>query len=102
MLKSRTKNAGIIEAIKELKAMSLTDRIRMEYELRLKAKRDRRAEDEFVFEQGREDGLKQGREDGVKALINALHRNGYTDEQIMEELMTEYRMSREEAQEKLK
>lgn len=102
MLKSRTKNAGIIEAIKELKAMSLTDRIRMEHELRLKAKRDRRAEDEFVFEQGREDGLKQGREDGVKALINALHRNGYTDEQIMEELMTEYRMSREEAQEKLK
>lgn len=39
MIKSGTKNLGIIEAIKELKNISITDRIRMEREYRLKAKR---------------------------------------------------------------
>ena len=45
-----------MEAIKELREVSLTDRIRLEHEMRLKFKRDRRAEDEFVFEQGRKAG----------------------------------------------
>lgn len=44
MIKSRTKNLGIIEAIKEWKEISLTDRLRMEHEQRLKAKRDREAD----------------------------------------------------------
>ena len=98
MIKSGTKNLGIIEAIKELKEISITDRIRLEREYRLKAKRDREAEDEYVFEQGRI----AEREEGMKSLINVLRRNGYSEEQIVSELMTEYGISREEALEKLK
>ena len=105
MIKSGTKNLGIIEAIKELKEISITDRIRLEREYRLKAKRDREAEDEFVFEQGKRQGIEQGkiaeREEGMKSLINVLRRNGYSEEQIVSELMTEYGISREEAMEKL-
>ncbi len=93
MLKSKTKNRGIMEAIKELREVSLTDRIRLEHEMRLKFKRDRQAEDEFVFEQGRKIGM-----DG---LIKALRKNNYTDEQIVTELMEAFDLSREEAQEKL-
>lgn len=93
MLKSKTKNRGIMEAIKELREVSLTDRIRLEHEMRLKFKRDRQAEDEFVFEQGRKIGM-----DG---LIKALRKNNYTDEQIVTELMEAFDLSRKEAQEKL-
>ena len=109
MIKSGTKNLGIIEAIKELKDISITDRIRMEREYRLKAKRDREAEDEFVFEQGKEQGMKQGieqgriaeREEGMKSLINSMRGINATNEQIINALMTEYELSHEEAQEKL-
>ena len=61
--------------------------------MRLKFKRDRQAEDEFVFEQGRKIGM-----DG---LIKALRKNNYTDEQIVTELMEAFDLSRKEAQEKL-
>lgn len=93
MIQSKTKNLGIIEAIKELKEVSLTDRLRMEHEQRLKAKRDREAEDEFVYLQGKDEGIKEG----IQSFINAFRRNGYTDEQIAAELMTEYKIDREEA-----
>ncbi len=97
MLKSKTKNHGIMEAIKELREVSLTDRIRLEHEMRLKFKRDRQAEDEFVFEQGRKAGISQG----MEKLIKALRKNNYTDEQIVTELMEAFDLSRKEAQEKL-
>ena len=105
MIRSRTKNLGIIEAIKELKDISITDRIRLGREYRLKAKRDRKAEDDFVFEQGKKQGEKQGRiaerEEGMKALTNSMHRINATNEQIVTALMTEYELSLEDAQEKL-
>lgn len=94
MIKSKTKNLGIIEAIKELKEISLTDRLRMEHEQRLKAKRDREAEDEFVFE--------QGIEKGIKASINIMRRGGYTEERIIEELRKEYNLTYEQSLEKLR
>ena len=109
MIKSGTKNLGITEAIKELKEISITDRIRLEREYRMKAKRDREAEDEFVFEQGKKQGIEQGieqgriaeREESMKSLVNVLCRNGYSEEQIVSELITEYGISREEALERL-
>lgn len=117
MIKSRTKNPGIVEAIKELKEISLTDRLRYEHEMRLKAKRDRRAEDMFVYESGlkagREDGLKQGREDGlrqgredereesIKILVSTLREHGDTDEQIAGILTEKYGLSQDEAEKRL-
>lgn len=97
MIKSRTKNPGIIEAVKELKEISLTDRLRYEHEMRLKAKRDRRAEDMFVYESGR----KAGRKESMKILVSTLREHGDTDEQIVRSLMEKYGLSQEEAEGKL-
>lgn len=62
----KTKNAGIREAIEEMKRMSLGKRLRWRYEEWLKAKRDRRAEDEFVRDQGRAEGVEIGRAEGAE------------------------------------
>ena len=121
MIKRKTRNSGIIEAIKELKEISLTDRLRYEYEMRLKEKRDRQAIEEYVFdqalekgieqgiqrgmEQGMEQGIQQGREAekerSINSFIKSFRRNGHTDEQIITELITEYGLDRKEAEEKL-
>ena len=105
MLKSGTKNIGIIEAIKELKEISLSDRLRYEHEMKLKAKRDRRAEDKYVYYQGQKDGFRDGKEKGklegrlesIKGMIKILRKNGFSVEQIVEELVAECGLSREEA-----
>lgn len=94
MIKSKTKNLGIIEAVKELKEISLTDRLRYEHEMRLKAKRDREAEDEFVYNQGRKDE----REENIKTLITTLREHGHSDEQIVNDLMEKYGFDRKEAE----
>ncbi len=96
MLKLGTKNLGIIEAIKELKEISLTDRLRYEHEMKLKAKRDRRAEDKFVYVQGQKDGIEIGKAQGFSVLIDYMRSNGLSDEQIITELMVKCGLSREE------
>lgn len=98
MIKSRTKNKGIMEAIKELKEINLIESLRYGHELRLKVRRDREAEDEYVFEQGKE----AGRQEGMQGLINILRRNNYSEEEIITELMAEYKLNREDAENKLK
>ena len=102
MIKSKTRNKGIMEAIKELKEISLRDRFRYEYEMRLKAKRDREAEDEFVLEQGKKIGREYEREKSIKILITTLRGHGLTDEQIVSDLMEKYELSKEEAEEKIR
>lgn len=106
VISSKTKNKGILEAVREVKEISLTDKIRYEYELRLKAKRDREAEDEFVYGQGREDGIKIGQEKekerNIEILISTLRGHGLTDAQIALDLMEKYGLSKEEAEEKIK
>lgn len=102
MIKLRTKNLGIIEAVKKLKEISLTDNIRFAHELRLQAKRDREAEDEFVLTQGIERGREEEREKNLKILINALREHGDTDEQIVKYLMDKYQFNQDEAEKRLK
>jgi len=121
MLKLGTKNLGIIEAIRELKEISLSDRLRYEHEMRLKAKRDRRAEDKYVYNQGHKAGIEIGKSQGIEIgksqgieigkqqgieigkqqslhiFINYMRKNGLSDEHIVKELMTEYGLSREDA-----
>lgn len=48
MILSKTKNEGIMEAVREMKILNLRKRIRYEYKLWLKARRDRWAEDDFI------------------------------------------------------
>jgi len=101
MIKSNSKNAGIMEAIKELREISFTDRLRFEHEMRLKAKRDRYAEDKFIRVQAEKEGMEKGIEHGINALVHSMRSINATDEQIINALMVEYELSQEEAQEKL-
>ncbi len=82
----KTKNAGIQEAIRELKTMSLGKRLRMEYEAHLKAVRDRKAEDEYVREegirQGKELGMKQGEHEAIETVVRNALAEGMSDEAI--------------------
>lgn len=72
----KTKNPGIMEAVKELKRMSLSHRLRYHFEAYLKEIRDAKAREEYV----REEGVAQGLETALQ--IQDLHRQGLKDEEI--------------------
>lgn len=61
----KTKNPGIVEAIGEVKRMSLRKELRALYEGHMKAVRDQRARDDYV----RDQGMKEGRAEAVLELL---------------------------------
>ncbi len=61
-----TENAGVIEAIKQVKILNLSKRLRWQYEMHKKAIRDRNARDDYVRDEGIEIGLKHGVEIGTE------------------------------------
>ena len=73
MLKARTKNIGILEAIKEVEIMSLGKRLRLIREARLKEIRDRNAREDYV----RKEGLTLGEE-----RLNRLHGSLIADNRL--------------------
>ena len=56
--------AGILDAIEVVRRMNLGKKLRWTYEARLKAKRDRKAEDDYVRDEGRAEGRAEGRIEG--------------------------------------
>ncbi len=60
----KTQNPGIRKAIEVVKEMNLGKRLRMTFEAYLKEKRDRWAEDEYIRDQGRAEGMVEGRAKG--------------------------------------
>ena len=60
----RTMNPGILEAIEEVKAMSLRKSLRALYEARLKEMRNRMAREDYVRGEGREAGKAEGKAEG--------------------------------------
>ena len=60
MIKSKTKNPGILEAINALRVMSMNSGLRLRYEAYVKQVADERAREGYVWDQGREAGLKEG------------------------------------------
>ena len=60
----KRKTTGIEEAMEVVKQMSLRKRLRWEFEQLQKERRDRHAQDEYVREQGRLDGIQEGRQEG--------------------------------------
>lgn len=78
MLRMQTKNAGILEAIKEIEHMSLSRWAKARYEEHMKCVMDRKAEDAYVYDRGVEAGIEQGRTD----IIVRMYRNGLSAEQI--------------------
>lgn len=101
----KTKNTGILEAIREIKVMNLRGRLRMHYEAYMKAVRDQRAIENHAretairegLEQGREQGLEQGLAQGleqgearVNLLVQLLIQNSRSDEISMAVTDKEY------------
>ena len=58
---------GILDAIEVVRRMNLGKKLRWTYEARLKAKRDRKAEDDYVRDEGRAEGRIEGQSEGLKA-----------------------------------
>ncbi len=61
----KTKNPGILEAIKEVKEMSLSRRMRIRYEAHLKQVRDEKAWKTYERAEARKEGLAEGRTEGL-------------------------------------
>lgn len=75
----KRQNLGIEEAIKVVKQLSLRKRIRWEFEQRQKDWRDRHAQDEYVREQGRQEGRQ---EQALNVYRNCLARGMSEEEAI--------------------
>lgn len=86
MLRMQTKNAGILEAIKEIEHMSLSRWAKAQYEEHMKCVMDRKAEDAYVYDRGVEAGIERGIEQGIEQgrtdIIVRMYRNGLSAEQI--------------------
>lgn len=103
MLKAGTKNAGILEAVKELKLLNLRGRLRAHYELYLKARRDRRAQDAYEREEGRKEGRAEGRAEGyaegrMEMLVAVSVEEGKSREQTIERLKQVLGISEEDVE----
>lgn len=83
MLEASTKNVGIIEAIKEVRIMSLGKTLRALHEAKQKEIRDKNAREDYVrgegIRQGLEQGLSQGLNEGEDR-VNCLYRALITDQ----------------------
>ena len=78
MLKMSTDNVGILEAINEVRHMSLSSWAKMKYDEHMKRIMDRKAEDAYVYEQGRSEGKAEERIQMIH-LISKMNSGGDTD-----------------------
>ena len=97
MIKAKTKSPGILEAIRELRRLSLDSPIKWRYDAYMKRKRDEKAREAYVWEEGeakgRAEGKAEGRTEGesyklVSQVCRKL-RKGKEPERIAEELEEE-------------
>ena len=52
-----------------------------------------------IFNDGVEKGMEKGMEKGIQGAVELLHRAGLSDQKIIEEIMLQYHLSKEEAEE---
>ena len=78
----KAKNAGITEAIEALRRMSLRRPLRYLFEQHLKAVRERRAEDEYVWDQGMAEGIR-------RSILQLLEGHGDVPADIAERIAAE-------------
>ena len=82
----KSKNRGILAAIKELKEIGLYNILREEYEYRLKVKRDTRAREAYVRKEGKIEGKIEGKAEAVLELLEEL---GVVPEDLKENITNE-------------
>ena len=90
----KSKNAGVMEAVKTVKTMNLGKNLRLMYEAHLKAVRDRWAEDEYVRDEGRAEGEAKGRAEGLSKaktewLLQLLGEFGELPDSLRERVLAE-------------
>lgn len=89
----KTRNTGIAEAMEILKNMSLRKTLRYLHEERLKAIRDRKAEDDFVKDQGRTEGKAEGITEGMaEAILDLLKDVGTVPAKLQEQIYQQKNM----------
>ena len=82
-LKEMAKQAEYFgEAYEELDRLSADEKKRLEYETRLKYKRDKYAQLHYATRIGREEGERIGREEGKSEMIRSMWKAGVSEEQI--------------------
>ena len=86
MLEARTGNRGILEAIKEVRIMSLGKAMRALREERLKEIRDRNAREDYVRSEGIKQGIGKGEEIKLIVQVQRKLRKGKSLSVIAEEL----------------
>lgn len=70
------------EGYEELDRLSADEKKRLEYETRLKYKRDKYAQLHYATRIGREEGERIGREEGQSEMIRSMWKAGISEEQI--------------------
>lgn len=78
MIRAKTNNQGILTAIREVKLMGLGRNMRMLYEMKMKQIRDRKAEDAYVYDQGKAETEKR-----MQSLIIKMTEAGEADKLSM-------------------
>lgn len=68
MIKASTENPGILEAIRVLRRMSMSNPLRLRYEAYLKRVRDEKAREGYVWDQGEAKGRETGEIEGEKLM----------------------------------
>lgn len=86
MLETKTGNPGILEAIKEVRVMSLGKRWKVMYDAHMKQIRDQNARDDYVRKEGIEQGIEQGSAIKIIQQIRLKLQKGKTAEEIAEDL----------------
>lgn len=90
----QTKNAGVLEAIREVKLMSLNGKLRARHEARLKAERDQRAREAYVRDEGI--GL------GIKGLVGTCQELGVSREETYNKVKESFSLSERDTEEQMK
>ncbi len=90
----QTKNAGVMEAVEVVRRMNLGKMLIEPYESYMKAKMDRRAEDEYVRNKGISQGIEQGKAEGkAEYILQALNRFGDIPQELQERILAEKSLS---------
>lgn len=88
-----TKNIGMTEAMEVLRTMSLSKSLRYLYEERLKAIRDRNAQDEYVRDEGIAIGEARGEVKGIAiATLQLLNKIGDVPAELTDRIMDEKKL----------
>lgn len=99
----QTKNPGILEAIKELKVMSLGKRLWWTYELHMKNIRDEKARKLYIEKEAKAEGLAEGRAEGLaegraegkaQSIVELLEELGAVPSDLKEQIINEKNLER--------